>query len=262
MGIGDELMVAGEARRRASCSPSRKFLALDKRGAPKWNDLWNYTSHMARPGEPHEGTIPYVNGRRAYIVDETSERRTFREYHPYPAQLLLDETSKRLAVHGRNAVVFNPTIKDRAPVNKQWPLARWEALIYLVNEVEWVQVGAVGAGNPRIRGARLVECSRFTHACGILSGARAAVLHEGALHHAAAALSTPSVVIRGGYISPKVTGYEGQVDLYVEDERYPYGCGMRVPCKHCEESMSAITVEVVAEALRNLLRSKSDATTG
>jgi hypothetical protein len=67
----------------------------------------------------------------------------------------------------------------------------------------------------------------------------------------AAALGIPTVVLRGGFISPRVTGYEGQTDFFVGED---LGCGMRVPCQHCHAAMARIKPEHVAERLLQALK--------
>jgi len=251
MGIGDELMMAGEARRRAAGS-ARKYLMLDKRGLARWHHAWEGNPNIAHPNELYDGVIGYTNGRRPYMVDESPIRRFFRAYEPVPAFIQLNERAKALAVHAQGAVVFNPTIKPRAPPNKDWGLGRWKELVAITQGIRWVQAGESGA--PRIRGVQTIQTATFLEACGLLAGARAVVVHEGALHHAAAALGVPAVVIRGGFVSPKVTGYAGQVDMYIESADYPLGCGMRIICSHCEAAMAAITPAAVAAALNSLLQ--------
>jgi len=251
MGIGDELMVAGEARRMARAGACKVGI-LDKHGVRRWHYAWEGIAYMARPGEECDALVGYVNGRRHYLVDETAIARTFRAYQPEPAELHLTSSARALMRETQGAVVFNPSIKAKAPPNKVWGIERWKALLTLMPDVNWVQIGE--HTGPRLHKVRHIPTSSFMDACGLLAGARAAVVHEGALHHAAAALNVPAIVIRGGYISPKVTGYAGQVDFYVEDERFPLGCGSRVRCPHCAEAMNEITPEKVAAALRNLLR--------
>ena len=250
MGLGDWLLTAGEAARRAA-GTKKKYRILDKRGQQHWEWIFEGHPNIARIGERSEADIGFVNGHRMYIVDETKERRTFCEYQPYPAPLKLTARAQELAKLAKGAVVFHPAIKRRASPNKSWGEERWQHLIDIGKGVRWLQIGEPGV--PRIRGADHVLTPDFRDAIGLLSGARAAVLHEGALHHAAAAVSTPTVVIFGGYISPRVTGYDGQVSLYMEDERWPLGCGMRVPCQHCKDAMASITPERVAEALMKML---------
>lgn len=251
MGIGDELMMAGEAR-RLKAAGARKVGMLDKYGVRRWHYVWEGNPSIARPAEDCDALVGYVNGRRAYLVDESPTHRTFRAYAPEPAELALPASARALMRETAGAVVFNPAIKTKAPPNKAWGIERWEQLIRLMPEVRWVQIGE--PHGRQLFNVRHIPTSQFLDGCGLLAGARAAVLHEGALHHAAAALKVPAIVIRGGYISPRVTGYAGQVDFYVEDERYPLGCGARVRCEHCSAAMASITPAAVAQALRELLK--------
>lgn len=257
MGIGDELMMAGEARKRAAGS-RQKFLMHDKRGQPKWHPVWEGNPNIARQGEPFDGVIGFTNGLRPYIVETTPDRFTFRAYTPAPAYLPLTSRALELKRAAEGAVIFNPTIKPRASPNKQWGLWRWQRLVTLTRDLRWLCIGEP-AGMPRIQDAKFMPTMSFMDACGYLAGARAAVLHEGGLHHAAAALGVPAIVIHGGFISPRVTGYAGQVAMYEEDERWPYGCGQRVKCEHCAEAMNRITPELVAAALRELLKKQEEA---
>lgn len=263
MGIGDELMAAGEARRRVlAAGRPQQFGMLDKKGQPKWHHVWEGNPDIARPGQPNDGLITYVDGRRPYIAAESRERRAFRPYQPHPAHIELGARAREIAAFCKGAVVFNPTIKASAPTNKEWPLDRWKALTLRFPQYRWVQIGDP-SGYPRIRGVEHIYTLSFQEAAGAVAGARAVVVHEGALHHAAAAVGTPAVVIRGGYISPKVTGYAGQADLYVPMEEWPdfaeLGCGMRVPCRHCAQAMASITPEDVGRALGKLLQERQAA---
>lgn len=76
------------------------------------------------------------------------------------------------------------------------------------------------------------------------------VTTEGGLHHAAAIFGIPAVVIYGGYISPRQTGYDGQVALFEGGEP----CGWRKPCPHCAAAMGKIEPERVFEHAMKFLR--------
>ena len=93
----------------------------------------------------------------------------------------------------------------------------------------------------------------LAEACTALSGAAAAVLPEGGLHHAAAALGMPAVVIFGGMTSPANTGYDGHVNLF-DPAGGESPCGQRVACAHCRAAMAAIRPDVVAYHLQHILR--------
>jgi hypothetical protein len=79
--------------------------------------------------------------------------------------------------------------------------------------------------------------------------------HEGGLHHAAAAVRLPAVVIFGGFITPAVTGYAEQVNLTAPGlgVAHPLGCGRRVDCPHCADAIAQITPELVAQEVRKVL---------
>lgn len=254
MGIGDEMMMAGEAR-RAAAGTARKYRILDRNGEHFWHSVFDGNPNIARPGHPYDGTLGFINGHRPYIEGETKERRTFREYTPTPAPLKLGPQALAFAKRAAGAVVFNPSIKRKASPNKDWGWARWRDLVQISRtEIRWIQLGE--AGVPAVRGAEFIHTPGFHDAVGLLSGARAAVLHEGALHHAAAAVGTPAVVIYGGYIGPRVTGYPGQKALFMDTPEWPLGCGMRVPCEHCKTAMESFTPSRVLAALRELLAGK------
>jgi ADP-heptose:LPS heptosyltransferase len=76
---------------------------------------------------------------------------------------------------------------------------------------------------------------------------------EGGMHHASAAVGVPAVVIFGGYISPKVTGYEGHINLFTGTG---LGCGNSQPCE-CS-CMAGITVGRVCEAVLSMTKQSAD----
>lgn len=248
-------MTAGEATRRAA-GTGKKFRILTKRGEHYWHEVFAGNPNIARPGERSDGDIGFVNSHRMYIVDKTKERRTFREYKPHPAPLKLNAAAMDMAKRAKGAVVFNPSIKRNASPNKDWGIERWQRLVEKTSgSVKWIQM--VEPGVKRMRFAEPIETPSFQCAVGLIKGARAAVLHEGALHHAAAALGTPAVVIFGSYVGPKVTGYEGHRNLFIHSDEFPLGCGMRIPCQHCKNAMALITPEMVAQNLMEILECKA-----
>jgi ADP-heptose:LPS heptosyltransferase len=107
-----------------------------------------------------------------------------------------------------------------------------------------------------LEGVEFIETPTLRHAAAIVARARAVVVPEGGLHHTAAVFNVPAVVIYGGFISPAVTGYAGQVSLFANDEKHPLGCGWRTPCDHCAKAMASITPEIVANHLETLIANR------
>lgn len=275
MGYGDEIMAAGEARRLQEAGDPRPVAVLGRDGRPRWHPLWEGNPRLARPEAVARGlevrTITNGPGCRPY-VDYAAMRAEFAALFP-GRPFTTKRRDPRLpwrysawrATPGElyglpqrapgRYVVVEPHVKATASPNKDWGRARWQALVRLRRDLDWVQLGA--GGSRILEGARHVATADFRAACGVLAGAAAAVLPEGGLHHAAAALDVPAVVIFGAMTSPANTGYAIHVNLFE-----PLGgaspCGQRVPCGHCARAMAAIRPEAVAEHLERIL----DARTG
>jgi hypothetical protein len=252
MGMGDEVMATGEVKRRATATV-RRFAICDARkgGMHRWNVVWEGNPRIAKPGEPYDERYYNHGGARPYIVSKGIRRWEWKEYEPIPGEIYLSPQEAAFADLARGRVVIQPAIKDGASPNKNWSLVNWQKLVAASPSVPWLQIGA--GHEPRLAGVDFLATPSFRDACGALSGAKAAVLQEGGLHHAAAALGIPAVVIFGGFISPRCTGYALHRNLFIESDEYPLGCGMRNPCVHCEMAMRNIEPRLVRRELEAIL---------
>lgn len=246
-------MAAGEARahhrRTGRCVRICRVPGVFRR-----DPLWDGLPYIVQADTP----APYDvlrngPGHRPYIEAKTPQRWTWRPYKPEPAEVALTIEEHKFGDRARGKVILEPNLKAAAPRNKDWGWERWCALALELSDrgIAYAQVGA--GGTRLLPGAHFIETPSIRHAVACLSRARAAVLHEGALHHAAAAVSCPAVVIFGGYISPEVTGYEGQRSLFWKSDEFPLGCGMRQSCRHCAAAMSVFNAGYVYEQLEVLL---------
>ena len=253
MGLGDEIMVTGEARRVQMRDP-RPVAVAGRDGRARWHPLWHGNPRIAAPREVAAGRAVQwiVNGpgRRPYIDDQAMARGPrapwrFTAWRATPGEL---PCVPRRPPAGY--VVVEPHLKPGASPNKQWGWANWQALVGLMPRVDWVQLGPPGMRV--LEGAVHIPTPSFIEAGSALSGAAAAVLPDGGLHHAAAALGVPAVVIFGGFTSPANLGYDGHVNLFdPADGQSP--CGERVPCAHCRRVLAAIRPETVAAHLERIL---------
>jgi ADP-heptose:LPS heptosyltransferase len=248
VGWGDELMAAGQAQaRRADDPQGRRVRILDRHKQVRWHPLWEGNADLVRPGEA--GDFLYVlngPGLRPYIADKTPDRWTWKKFSPTPARIKFTKAEREFARHGAGAILIEPAIKPKASPNKDWGWKRWQALVDLQPDWPWLQVGAPGAA--RLRGVRFLETADFRQAMAVLSACRTAVLPEGGLHHAAAAVGVPAVVIYGGFISPAQTGYRLHRNLFTG----VLPCGERRVCAHCTQAMAAITPQGVIDELNEL----------
>jgi hypothetical protein len=267
VGWGDEIMAAGQARAMQKRDP-RKVAIVDVAGRVRWHPAWQGNPRIAAPIEAERGEVQWLEngpGCRPY-VDYARMRRDFARVYPgrpfttkvsdarLPWRFTRWRTPRgeiygRRASHRGETVVVEPHLKRGASRNKQWGWSRWQDLVARV-DVDWIQLGP--PGTRLLTGVRHVPTATFLEACAALSGARAAVLPEGGLHHAAAALGLPAVVIFGGRSSPANLGYAGQVNLF-DPAPGESPCGQTAACAHCARAMAGIAPAAVGQYLETLL---------
>jgi len=264
VGLGDEIMAAGAARRLQARDP-RRVEVLDRRGRRRWHPLWAGNPRIARPGE--RGDFQRLidgPGCRPYIDYEAMRAEAARRWPGAPFDLKRREQPWRFRAGWRATpgeifcvpraaaggyVLVEPNVKPSAMPGKDWGRARWQALVAARRELGWLQIGP--AGTRPLAGVRFVATPTFFDALRVVSSARAAVLPEGGLHQAAAAWGVPAVVIFGGCADPAATGYEAHRNLTGGGGSSP--CGMRVACDHCAAALAEITVARVAHELSEIL---------
>lgn len=159
----------------------------------------------------------------------------------WAARRLRDLPKPSIAVHA----VSSKAIKD-------WPIRRWEEFIASLDRGSVIQVGS--RQEPKLAGAADFRGLSIRQSFSILSQADAVVAIDSSIAHAAAAVDVPSVVIFGPS-TPQIWGYRSNENVYLN-----YGCSPCVdllrhdPCPFGNGCIGGITVEMVREALANVLR--------
>lgn len=250
MGWGDDLMAAGEARRLHRETGGMVAIVAGPGGRPLSSPLWRGIDYIAKEGDTATSHIVDSPAHRRYRLEANDLRSIWREYQPVPAELSFTDEERRFAEHiSPGFVVIEPHIKrDRVgALNRDWGWRRFERLVARTKaDVRWVQLGPARLQN--LPGVTRITTDSFRKACAVLAKAAAYVGPEGGLHHASAALGVPAVVIFGGYVSPKVTGYKDHTNLFAGNG---LGCGTHSKCE-CS-CMRKIKVTLVESALRQLL---------
>ena len=250
MGWGDEIIASGQARLLYE-QHGMKVAIMDRFGQQRDHEAWIGNPHIATRAD-RDGRRTLLKsgpGHRPYIAEKHTSHWIWKSWKCPVGEIYLQEHERQFARQSAGCVIIEPNMKQKASPNKIWGRERWIALIEIMRKhgVKACQMGA--GGTQLLPGAEHINTPTMRHACAVLSGAKAAVLPEGGLHHAAAALGVPAVVIFGGYISPAQTGYDCHTNLFTGGKP----CGSRVPCKHCETAMAAITPELVWSELEKLL---------
>jgi ADP-heptose:LPS heptosyltransferase len=247
-------MVSGHARVAQQKDP-RKIKVFHQH-KPAWSEVWENNPRIARKDE--EGDFQFLYARpistnmRPYHLEKRPDRWVYNlDYRPDIGELYFDEEEKRWSQRfNDDFVVVEPNIKAGASPNKQWGVHKWAHFAYIANNagLKLVQMGLKNTS--RLQASRFIETPSFRLACAVLSKAKAIVSGEGGLHHAAAALGIPGVVIFGGFTPVELTGYPMHRNLGVS---LGDACGMRRPCRHCKNEMDKISPEQVLKHLKEVL---------
>lgn len=257
MGLGDNLIASGLAR--GAHARGKRIAFGDGRRI-----IWDHNSELifrgnpniAKPGSERDRDIewiPFHKGSRIYNRHDVSGNRWAWNYdfRPVPGEIYItgDEriAGKRA---GRGFVLIEPHVGDKIGVqNKDWGFGRYQHVADRLKKsgfrVCQFQYGKAGRA---LAGADQIGTSNFRDALAVLSHAALYIGPEGGLHHGAAAVGIPAVVIFGSWIPPQVTGYDTHTNIASGK-----ACGSLASCPHCRAALDAITVEQVFEAARDRL---------
>lgn len=256
MGLGDNLMASGFAK---GAKARGKRIAFGDRHRVIWDHhsdlILRGNPNVVRPSDPRMFDwewIPFHRGNRLYNVAGKDRWIWNYEFRPIPGEVFLTEEEKAFSWYTGTAgyIVIEPNVPAFKTVaaNKRWNFARFEEVARQLKGAGFdvVQLLYRGADN-RLSAARHIHTPDFRRALSVLSRASLVITHEGGMHHGAAAMGKPAVVLYGGFIPPQVTGYEGHINLTGGAE----ACGLWKTCKHCRDAMERISIdEVVASAMK------------
>lgn len=266
MGLGDNLMAAGMAKGAAARG---KRIAFGNYRQIIWDHhsetVFQGNPNIAPPGsekDPDIEWIQYHRGHRIYNRQgRDSEGREVwlwnMRFSAKPGEIYFtDEEKEWAAQRGRGFVVIEPNVPAFKSVasNKQWPVERYqEVATALRRRGHKVIQFHHDHGRHKLDGLELVKTPTFRHALGVLANASLYIGPEGGLHHGAAAVGVPGVVLFGGFIPPAVTGYAGHTNLTGGAE----ACGSLRECEHCRVAMDRIGVPDVLGAAEVHLNRKA-----
>lgn len=255
IGLGDQLIASGLARGAAERGKRIAFgdgkkIRWDKNSA----EIFRGNKNIATPGSERANDIewvPFFQGSRLYNTHSHNKWNWNYDFKCIPGEIIFTPEEVEFAKSVRPGfILIEPNVpwwKSVAP-NKDWGRNKYQAVADSLF-AEGRDVVQFGAGRDRLKNVRIIETRSFRMACAALSRARMAILPEGGLHHAAAAVGIPAVVLFGGFIPPQVTGYQTHVNL----TGGATACGSLTKCQHCRDAMEAITVEEVLASCRAIL---------
>jgi ADP-heptose:LPS heptosyltransferase len=169
--------------------------------------------------------------------------------------LFFDAAERARALRRPGTVLFEPNVPwhKSVAVNKDWGRCRYQALAEKLRHAGW-RVLQTSYGKVRLD-VETIAVNSFRDAAAVIASVDLVIVPEGGLHHAAAAVGTKAIVIFGGFISPRVTGYDAHINL----TGGAGACGSLNRCDHCRKALDAIEVDHVYALADAELRQKSAA---
>lgn len=247
MGWGDHLIGLGIARKAHQKHPDRKINIGDGSNV-EWSELFEGIDYVSKDPDPNGVWVHNYKGFRPYVdyTQSTKERFVWKkDFKVSPGEIRFLEEELEIWPQ-ENFVYIEPNIKGWLGPNKDWGFERWQAVVNHLPKVRFIQ----GPGK-KLDGVEQAQTDSFRQACALLSKATLFLGTDGGLHHAAAALGKPAVVVWGGYTHPRNLGYDFHVNLQAPGVE---PCGMTKPCQHCITAMSRVSVKDVIQAVKNELR--------
>ena len=246
MGLGDWIMATAQAKRENEKHGLRCVFTNGNKHFYE-PDIFKGNRRIAEnllPGERYVA-IPDYPGCRPYIKGYGPDRFIWDEhFKATPGELYLTAAEKRLPLEVPY-VLIEPGVKGKDQRNKDWGWENWQQVAKA--PFPFLQIGQ--KGNRLLDGIPFLETS-FRQALGMLYGASLLVTTDGALHHAAAALGVPAVVIWGGFTSPENLGYDSHRNLWAGVDP----CGIwKDSCQHCRDALNAIKPAQVIDAIGETL---------
>jgi hypothetical protein len=210
---------------------------------------FRHNPNIARELGPDVEWIHYHKGNRRYNKPGAGRWIWNFEFKAQPGEFYF--SGHELEHKISRQILIEPNVPWHKPVapNKDWGLPNYQALADRLR-LAGFDVFQLRHGSKRLAGVQLVDArDDFRCAAAALAGFGLVVCPEGGLHHAAAAVGTPAVVLFGGFIPPQVTGYDKHVNLTGGAE----ACGSLRECSHCRDAMRRITVDEVFDRCRSIL---------
>jgi ADP-heptose:LPS heptosyltransferase len=243
MGLGDWIMATADAKKVNEAYGVRVQFG-DGRNA-YWNEVFERNPRIAKELEPNERFAWLANypRNRPYINVITKDRLIFNpDFKASPGELFPSNPRAK-----GDYILIEPNVKRKFKLgeNKDWGFGNWQKLVKQL-DAEWYQMGE----GDKLDKSKHILTKSIDEAFNVLAGAKLLVTTDGALHHAAAAMGIPAIVLWGGLASPENLGYESHINLWHGDE--PCGTHSKT-CKHCKQAMAKISIDEVLTAIQGAI---------
>ena len=271
MGYGDDLMITTHAMEIKKKYPDRQILIGNIKQKKAYHSIiydnnpyisdcrkvdLNKPIHII---DYHEGNRPYIDYKKSIAADKYVWNKNFK---PTPGKLYFTKEEKLQAEEIINKaqnfwkkknniiskkIIFIETTSTKVDdyqygikhKNKDWGYKNWNNLISKLKN-KYLIIQSTHEKSKKIDGIFSQTKIDFRIACAVMNRCDLYIGPEGGFGHVAAALNKKAVIYFGGWVSPKVIGYDFHYNIYFSHEESPCGEFKRL-CKHCEMARNSIT---------------------
>lgn len=248
IGIGDWLIASAQARETYKKNGKKCVFIDSVKKETYWSEVFANNPYIERyPVEGgHYNLIPNHPANRPYIRDALPERIVWNTLFKVVAgDVFLSEDERSWVPVEQPYVLVEPNVKQKwlFSENKNWGFGKWQMIVDRNPHIPWVQ--PIYEGSRGLRGVKGVRTETYRKGFALLAKASLFMGTDGALHHAAAALKVPAIVVWGHFTSPKILGYDDQMNIW----KGLGPCGSLNICKECQRVMKSISVAEVEARL-------------
>lgn len=262
VGLGDELMAVGEAAALSHSTGRKVAIGRDLRSLVH-SPMELHCPWVVQRGEDVSNVelLRNYEGHRPYIDYQSSvggRQVTVSSHRPRPGRLFFsdeeNDASYGIMTGLEKSTLVAPHVKGSfSGPNKGWPPGHWRKLVRMLAGLGHQVVQISPPKTPEIKGVHGSIKVPVRLALASMRWAACVVTTEGLLHHAAAGIALPAVVLWGERTDPNVLGYAGQQHLVNRIDGRWCGSTRRV-CDHCTRAMEGITPGWVVAAVEDALK--------
>lgn len=283
MGYGDDLLVTALAANLKKKFPNRQivignFAKKQAHHSIIYDNNPNISDCRSLDKNKEIHIVDYHPENRPYINYEKSTSTKYiwnNKYKASPGELyfttneikvaksIIDDAKlfwKKNNTKKFNGIIFLETSSTKIDhknwsfkqINKDWGKDNWLALVQELKN-SYLIIHSNHNKTLDINEIYKTENMSFRIACATMKLCDIYVGPEGGFSHVAGALDKKAVVYYGGWIDPKIIGYEFHTNIYYEHKFSP--CGLyREKCYHCEEARNNISVNYYLNEINKIFK--------
>lgn len=248
MGLGDEVMASGRARVLHERT-GKKVCIVGRNGLPRWHEIWDGVDFLTDELGQDVVTLADGPGCRPYIDRVLNGKVVYKcDHQPIPGTIAISPEQQYKAAQSLAStspvIILEPGFKGtNSADNKDWGWGKWVVLSRTLLLQGFMVAQMAISGRKTLPDVVEIDADGLHGFAALVKQASLVITTEGGMHHTAAAVNTPAVVIWGGFTSPEFLGYLGHANIYDDHKMSP--CGSRQSCAHCRRRMDAISAERV-----------------